>query len=288
MRFIWHIAEILALAVTLSVTMTYVIRRYEIENGDQSTTVYGAFSPFERVLAVLSEIAAALVCILLYPLGYLIGEYPAGGLRPGERPVILCHGYNHNRSAFFLMRYRLRKAGCNNVVMPNFVPASATVARFAEQLAEKATAVITETGADRVDLVGHSMGGLVIRYFIEKLGGASLVGTAITLGSPHGGTKMAALGLFGSSRQFRMDSELIRELNRSSSEDAPRMLAIWSEFDNIVLPPENATLPEPCENFMVGNVGHIALLFSSRVFGKIARTLGEGRADDSDNLKAAQ
>ncbi|GAB4336877.1 MAG: hypothetical protein Kow0099_10060 [Candidatus Abyssubacteria bacterium] len=277
MRFIWLLAELLALAVTLSVTMTYVIRTYEIGNGDSSKAAYGAFSAFDRILAIVGEIAAAFACILLYPLGSVMGKYPKAGLRPGERPVILCHGYKHNRSGFLLMRHRLKRAGWNNVITPNFRPASATVPHFAEQLAETVQSAISETAVERVDLIGHSMGGLVIRYYLDRLGGAAHVRTAITLGSPHGGTKMAALGLFKSARQFRTDSQLIRELNLSSPSEAVRMLAIWSEFDNIVLPPQNALLPAPYENFMVGNVGHIALLFSGRVFDKIARTLSEGK-----------
>jgi hypothetical protein len=45
-----------------------------------------------------------------------------------------------------------------------------------------------------------------------------------------------------------------------------KMVSVWSEFDNIVLPPENALLPEPHTNIMVKNVGHVALLFSRQAF----------------------
>ncbi len=273
--------EILLIVVTLGVVVSYIIRRYELGNREApDTTGYVTASAFEKTLGVAGEVAAVFLCVLLYPFGYVAAERSPAKLQPGERPLILCHGYRHNRSAFFLLRYRLRRAGWSNVIVPNFRPASASVPQFAGQLSEKASVAMSETGCDRVDLVGHSMGGLIVRYFVEKLAGASCVGTAITLGAPHRGTKMAALGLFKTAEQFRADSSLIRDLcGHSSSLGSVNMVSIWSDFDNIVLPPENAMLPQPCDNFMVRGVGHVALLFSGQVFERLRLALSERRTE---------
>jgi len=114
---------------------------------------------------------------------------------------------------------------------------------------------------------------------MEKLDGASGVETAITLGTPNRGTKMAALGLFETASQFRPDSALITELAQTpSSCSGVNMVSVWSDFDNVVLPAENASLPEPCTNIVVSSVGHVALLFSRRVFDHVCREIAGSRA----------
>ena len=274
MRIVLSLFQILFFVIVLAVFVSYIIRRYELGNRDAAMEgAYDKVSVGERALGIAGEIVAALLSVVLYPFGYLAGGSSPAKLKSGERPVILCHGYMHNRSAFFLLHHRLRKAGWHNVVSPNFRPATASIPDFASQLADAVAIALVSSGSDDVDLVGHSMGGLVVRYFIQNLGGASCVRMAVTLGSPHRGSKMAALGLFGTAEQFRSDSSLIMGLDAANTPVS--MTAIWSDFDNIVLPPENARLPEPCRNIMVRSIGHIALLLSGRVFDQLRRVLSE-------------
>ncbi|MBI5116263.1 hypothetical protein HZA56_07285 [Candidatus Poribacteria bacterium] len=277
MEIVLHFLRALLLAVAAAVTVSYIIRRYEIGNRDTNAAGAGSMSAAQRTLGIAEEILATFLVVLFYPLGYVLKECSRTGLRWGERPIILCHGYNHNKSAFVILGHRLRNAGWNNLVAPNFGPASESIPCFAGQLSEKVKQAMSQTGCDKVDLIGHSMGGLVVRYFIEKLGGSCCVETAITLGAPHRGTKMAALGIFRSARQFRPDSDLIKDLCETPHQhNAVNMVSIWSEFDNIVLPPENALLPEPANAIMIQNVGHIAMLFSGKVFAEVRKTLSRG------------
>ncbi len=58
--------------------------------------------------------------------------------------------------------------------------------------------VRAQTGAAKVDLIGHSQGGMVSRYYIKYLGGASEVDSMISLGAVHYGTLAAnAASLLG-------------------------------------------------------------------------------------------
>ena len=265
--------------VAAVVFASYVVRQYEIGNSTEATTAEGKVSVGEAVLGIALEIGAVLISILLYPLGFIMRDTPYSALRHGERPIILCHGYMHNRSAFLLMGHRLKQAGRNNVVAINFGPFSEEVPHFAERLSEAVNLATVHSGCDKVDLVGHSMGGLVVRYYIEKLGGAASVNAAVTIGAPHRGTKTAALGIFKSSKQFRPDSSLITGFERPvAGSVAADMTAIRSDFDSIVLPSEAACLPEPYANVKVDGVGHVALLFSSRVFDEVRQALSEKAA----------
>ncbi len=54
-------------------------------------------------------------------------------------------------------------------------------------------AVCARTGHSQVDVIGHSLGGLIARYYVQRLGGDIRAHTLVTLGTPHGGTRIAPL-----------------------------------------------------------------------------------------------
>lgn len=278
MHIILGLVQAIVFPVTLVVLVSYVVRRYEVGNHGGRTDGE-RLSAARAALCIAGEVLAVLISIVLYPLGWIPGGASVSRLRHGQRPVILCHGYMHNRSGFLLLRRRLRKAGWVNTIALNFRPASAGVPYFAQRLSETVSLALSHSGCEKVDLIGHSMGGLVARYFVEILGGDERVNAVITLGSPHLGAKTAALGILKSAGQFRPDSPLIAELKRSAaSGNAGRTTAIWSDFDSVVLPPENARLPEPYRSIPVGGVGHVGMLFSGRVFREVRRVLSEASA----------
>jgi triacylglycerol esterase/lipase EstA (alpha/beta hydrolase family) len=275
MHIILGLVQTIVFAAIVLALVSYILWRYEVGNragradGEKISAARGAFY-------IARETAALLLAIILYPLGWIPGGASVSRLRHGQRPVILCHGYMHNRSAFFLLGYRLRKAGWINTIAPNFKPAAAEVSYFAERLSETVSLALQRSGCEKVDLIGHSMGGLVVRYFIEMLGGAERVNCAITLGSPHMGAKTAALAFFKSAEKFRPDSSLIAELKRSADSGGAAMTtAIWSDFDSVVLPPENSRLPEPFRSVEVSGLGHVGLLYSGRVFRETQRIMKE-------------
>ena len=288
MHIILNFIRILLAIVAAGVLASYAVRQYELGNRADGAPESGdGLSLAEAVLGIALEIGAVFVSILLYPIGFIMRDTALSSLRHGERPIILCHGYMHNRSGFLLMGHRLKRAGRNNVIALNFGPTSEGVPYFAERLSETVKGALVHTGCDKVDLVGHSMGGLVVRYFVERLDGASCVNAAVTLGAPHFGTKTAALGIFKSAEQFRPDSTLIAELGRSAGEsDAADMTAVWSDFDSVILPHENACLAEPSANVKIGGVGHVALLFSGRVFNEVRRAVSKDplQRDSADGV----
>jgi triacylglycerol esterase/lipase EstA (alpha/beta hydrolase family) len=79
----------------------------------------------------------------------------------------------------------------------------------AEELAEFVDKVLQSTGADKVDIVGHSQGGMMPRYYLKFLGGASRVNQLIALAPSNHGTTMN--GLFLLATQFPDAARLMRD-----------------------------------------------------------------------------
>jgi len=107
-------------------------------------------------------------------------------------------------------------------------------------------------GAEIV-VVGHSMGGMVARYFIEKLGYEEQVDKLITFGSPHHGTLVAVpfgIPVFGSkgARDLSPGSQFIKTLNSEGLADDVDYCAVYTMNDPLIIPRKYAALPELREN----------------------------------------
>ena len=112
-------------------------------------------------------------------------------------------------------------------------------------------------------LVAHSLGGLVARYYVQRLGGDARVHTLVTLGTPHSGTQAARLGPpYAVLGQLRPGSELLTELAEASPGCRTRVVCVWSDLDQMVVPQHNARMEHPDIEVLevaVHGVGHMTL-----------------------------
>ncbi|MBQ0986065.1 alpha/beta fold hydrolase [Streptomyces sp. F63] len=200
---------------------------------------------------------------------------PASG--PDRPPVLLLHGFIDNRSVFVLLRRSLRRHGHRRVEALNYSPLTCDIRSAAVALAERVEEICEHTGHSRIDVVGHSLGGLIARYYVQRLGGDSRVRTLVTLGTPHSGTTAAPwLSAHPLIRQMRPDSPVIRELSAPAPECATRFVCFWSELDQVVLPPATARIEHPdlaAVNIRVSGIGHLALPVHGAVAAEIRRVL---------------
>jgi len=206
-------------------------------------------------------------------------------------PIILLHGYFHNRSAFVVMKRSLRKFGFRSVDTMNYNVIGHDVQELAQQLAAHVDEVLECTEATHVHLIGHSLGGLVARYYIQKLGGHEKVHTCITLGTPHRGTHAAWVGRGKTARQLRPGSLLLRQLARSSRAMPVRFISIYSNLDSLVLPAVNAKITEPAlraRNVLVKDLGHLSLLISRPIIRAIAEALANPDAPAEIDLRPSR
>ena len=190
-----------------------------------------------------------------------MGSEAVGKLAPGRIPVLLVHGYLCNRGLWWWLRRRLR-ARRYAVATINLEPALADLDRLAERLGERVDALLAETGAEKVMLVTHSMGGLAARAYLRRHGATRVAGL-VTLAAPHHGTEIARLGLGRNARQMRPNSEWLRSLNAQPPPSIP-IASIWSRDDEIIDPPDTSRLPDARETIL-GGIGHMAMAFSPTV-----------------------
>ena len=90
-----------------------------------------------------------------------------------------------NRSIFTVLRRGLRRRGFRRVLAINYSPLTSDVRLAATNLATRVEQLCAETGFERIHVIGHSMGGLIARYYVQRLGGDARVHTLVTLGTPH-------------------------------------------------------------------------------------------------------
>ena len=182
-------------------------------------------------------------------------------------PVLLVHGIMDNRSVFTVFRRALRRRGFGTVHAVNYSLFTGDVRTAAHELRTHVERLRERTGADRVHIVGHSLGGMIARFYVQRLGGSEAVDTLVTLGSPHAGTLSAYLMPTPLAAQLRPGSDLLQELAEPAPGCPTRFLVVWSRMDQMIVPQRNARLVHPdlhVEQFELRDVGHLSLPIDPR------------------------
>jgi triacylglycerol esterase/lipase EstA (alpha/beta hydrolase family) len=206
---------------------------------------------------------------------------------PARLPLLLVHGVAVNDGVWFALRRDLARRGLGPVYTINYGPPLAGIEHFAGQLACRIDVICAATGAERVALIAHSMGGLVARAYLRRFG-AARIEQLITIGTPHHGSMLAWTFAGRCLAQMRPGSHWLADINRAES-DPPSVpiTSIWSRHDSMVAPQASAELA-CARNLALAGIGHNALLNSRDVMDEVARTVASAhRADGSETVAGA-
>jgi triacylglycerol lipase len=190
-------------------------------------------------------------------------DHLPGGATTG---VLLVHGFACNRGRWngWMKRLRAQRVA---FVAPSLEPAFGSIDAYADEIEAGVQQLKSLTGRMPV-LCAHSMGGLALRAWWRRHGaGHATVPHVITLGSPHQGTRMAALGLGVNAGQMRRGSAWLASLP-----GLPDVDAFWTPCDQIVNPAETAILAGSRAH-RVDGVGHMGLVHSDEAWDCLQEAL---------------
>jgi triacylglycerol esterase/lipase EstA (alpha/beta hydrolase family) len=227
-----------------------------------------------------TECAATALVTASAPLAF--GRQSVRRLDDGDarRPVILLHGYGQHTANFLWLVRRLRRDGWLHLYGVRHTAMWGDIERSAERLQDAVDVVLRRSGASHVDIVAHSMGGLVARAYVRRRGAGSRVARLITLGTPHRGTQaLRWLALDSMVGQMRPGSALLDRL--AADDPVPTLTdctSIYSADDALVVPSDGAYYPGAF-NIEVRGLGHLALLFSPRVYELVRENLAAALDD---------
>lgn len=183
--------------------------------------------------------------------------------------VLLVHGFGCNRGRWNGWMKRLRAQGVA-FVAPSLEPVFGSIDDYADQIEAGVRRLEAATGRPPV-LCAHSMGGLALRAWWRKFGaGHAVPPRVITLGSPHGGTRMARLGQGHNARQMRLRSPWLAELGELTP--MTDVDCFWTPCDQVVNPAETAILPGSRAH-RVDGVGHMGLVHSDEAWACLQEAL---------------
>jgi triacylglycerol lipase len=198
-----------------------------------------------------------------------------------EVPVLLIPGWFDTERDLAALRIRLISAGWpTEYVEPlSFRDPTGSNIEHAAEIGAAVEILRERTGASKVDLVAHSMGGLATRRYLVDVG-PRRVRRVVFVGTPHRGTYTAYVA-FGLGRDEMIPgSPFLEALNAAPAvPDGVDAITIRSPMDTVILPGESATLPG-VEDHQLCCPTHAGLLRDLEVFRVIRRFLAEGAAEE--------
>jgi triacylglycerol lipase len=235
--------------------------------------------------ATLRSLVAGIVCALagavLWPVGSAAAEQ--------DDPVVIVAGTFGPAFFYEGLAKRLRDDDHDVYTFPLTNLGTGDIAGTARDLAAFVDDVRARTGAAKVDLVGHSQGGLVARQYVKYLGGDSTVDSLVSIGAPHYGTEVANIADFfgGGSclgivacQQMAVGSDFLGALNDGDDTiGSVRYTNFYTALDELVRPVKNASLQDGATNVLIQSqcpvrvVGHVGLALDGTVYSGIREAL---------------
>jgi triacylglycerol esterase/lipase EstA (alpha/beta hydrolase family) len=193
--------------------------------------------------------------------------------------LLLVHGVGVNDGVWFALRRDLARRALGPVYTINYGPPLAGIEHFAGQLAARIDAICAATGAARVAVIAHSMGGLVARAYLRRVG-AARIARLVTIGTPHHGSMLAWTFAGRCLAQMRPGNPWLAGINAAENDASPvPVVSVWSRHDSMVAPQASADLA-CARNVVLSGIGHNALLSSRRVMDEVARVVASAQTDE--------
>ena len=260
----------------LTVTFSYAFAWYEAANAEPQL-LEQRFSVANLLFAlrlILSEALLLTVSVTLHPLGWYTRrrERLPRSLDP---PILLLHGLFQSRACWLWLRLLLWLRGFRNVYALT-LPPTRDIETLTEILDRKIIELRHKPGIERVHLVGHSMGGMIARNYVQLRGGADKVASLTLISSPNSGSRLAPFALTNLGLNVLPGSDFLKRLGTADPPQGIPVTNIYCRHDNIIVPADFGRL-EWAENLELQGIGHTSALFLPSSVKAILKVLREQR-----------
>ncbi|GFM34083.1 esterase/lipase family protein [Desulfovibrio subterraneus] len=238
---IWLLIKLYFAVMIIISLISYLLFWYE-----EGSRPYGPHPGVcTRAGCILRGLGMSLMSLIMvtatYPLAFfptrlrVKKQSPASSTNP---PILFVHGLYHNASAWLAYLRWFEQAGFSNLHSFTYLSFLTNVEHLVNKLDENVAKLEASAPDHKPVLVGHSLGGLIIRAWLSRAENDQRVAGVITLGTPHQGSKLAGLGAGGLCRSIIFRGPLIRTIEANDISPSIPCYSLSSALDNMVLPQE--------------------------------------------------
>lgn len=185
-------------------------------------------------------------------------------------PILFVHGWNSSGSVWTTMIDRFTADGWTAAELNNWsYNTSQSNKTTAAQIQTKVDQILAATGATKVDIITHSMGGLSSRWYAKELGGNTKIDEWVSLGGPNHGTDTAFLCGQTSCVEMRPNSTFLKTLNSGDETPGTTRYGTWWSPCDAVINPDSSVAVSGGTNTQTACIGHSDLYKDLTVYGQV-------------------
>ncbi|WP_166263534.1 esterase/lipase family protein [Marinobacter caseinilyticus] len=201
---------------------------------------------------------------------------PSHAAKPGSEaasalnPILFVHGYASGASVWDSMRSRFEADGWPADYLASWsYNYNQSNASTAEDIRNRVQDLLALTGADQVDIITHSMGGLSSRYYLKFLEGDAQVDAWVSLAGPNHGTNWAFGCLSSSCFEMRPGSGFLANLNQGNETPGEARYGTWWSSCDEIINPDDSVLLKGASNNRTACISHNWFLYDSGVYREV-------------------
>lgn len=214
--------------------------------------------------------AIAIALLALLPQATTASSASAHVAASKPDPVVFVHGWNSDGSTWNTMVDRFRSDGWPTDLLHQWTyPTFQSNVATASGLAAEIDRVMEATGADKVDLVTHSMGSLSSRHYLKNLGGDTKVDAWVSLAGPNHGTDTAYWCGGAACNEMRPGSAFLEALNAGDETPGTTRYATWRSPCDSIINPDSTVILNEAANAETSCLQHTAFPIDAAVYEEV-------------------